>query len=71
MTEIRFWEAKCMNLDSLYEQMRAPTTKNMASILDKTDRYKITWNFVVICGILWFCFWNLRLYLKICFEKLF
>ncbi len=38
MTEIKFWEAKCMNLESLYEQMKAPTTKNMASILDITDR---------------------------------
>lgn len=38
MTEIKFWEAKCMNLESLYEQMKAPTTKNMASILENTDR---------------------------------
>jgi dynein heavy chain len=37
MTEIKFWEAKCMNLESLYEQMKAPTTKNMASILENTD----------------------------------
>ena len=37
MTEIHFWEAKCTNLESLYEQMKAPTTKNMASILDVTD----------------------------------
>ncbi len=38
MTEIKFWEAKCMNLESLYEQMKAATTKNMASILEHTDR---------------------------------
>lgn len=37
MTEIRFWEAKCMNLESIFEQMKAETTKNMASILDATD----------------------------------
>ena len=37
MTEIFFWEAKCMNLESLYEQMKADTTKKMASILDMTD----------------------------------
>ena len=37
MTEILFWEAKCMNLESLYEQMKADTTKKMASILDMTD----------------------------------
>ena len=37
MTEILFWEAKCMNLESLYEQMKADTTKKMASILDVTD----------------------------------
>ena len=37
MTEIKFWEAKCMNLESLYEQMKAQTTKNMASILESTD----------------------------------
>ena len=39
MTEIHFWEAKCMNLESLFEQMKAVTTKKMASILDATDRY--------------------------------
>jgi len=39
MTEINFWEAKCMNLESLYEQMKASTTKNMASILEHTDRF--------------------------------
>ncbi len=39
MTEIKFWEAKCMNLESLYEQMKAATTKNMASILEHTDRF--------------------------------
>lgn len=37
MTEIKFWEAKCMNLESLYEQIKAPTTTKMASILDVTD----------------------------------
>ena len=37
MTEIRFWEAKCTNLESLFEQMKADTTKKMASILDVTD----------------------------------
>ena len=37
MTEIKFWEAKCMNLESLYEQMKAQTTRNMASILENTD----------------------------------
>ena len=41
MTEVRFWEAKCMNLESLFEQMKAPTTRKMASILDFTDRYEI------------------------------
>lgn len=39
MTEIVFWEAKCMNLESLFEQMKAVTTKKMASILDATDRW--------------------------------
>jgi dynein heavy chain len=38
MTEINFWEAKCMNLESLYDQMKAPTTQKMASILHLTDR---------------------------------
>lgn len=38
MTEIHFWEAKCMNLESLFEQMKASTTKKMASILNATDR---------------------------------
>ena len=28
-----------MNLESLFEQMKAVTTKKMASILDATDRY--------------------------------
>ena len=37
MTEIRFWEAKCVNLDSLHEQMRSNTSKMMASILFHTD----------------------------------
>jgi hypothetical protein len=41
MTEIRFWEAKCMNLESVYEQMKAVTTQKMASILNLTDRYLI------------------------------
>jgi hypothetical protein len=39
MMEIRFWEAKCMNLESVYEQMKAVTTQKMASILNLTDRY--------------------------------
>lgn len=38
MAEVQFWEAKCMNLESLYEQMKAQTTKSMAAILDLTDR---------------------------------
>lgn len=42
MTEILFWEAKCMNLESLFEQMKAVTTKKMASILDATDRLGIS-----------------------------
>ena len=37
LAEINFWEAKCMNLESLFEQMKAPTTRNMASILNVTD----------------------------------
>ena len=37
MTEIEFWEAKCTNLESLFEQMKAATTKQMASILNVTD----------------------------------
>ena len=37
MTEIEFWNAKCTNLESLFEQMKADTTKKMASILDMTD----------------------------------
>ena len=37
MTEILFWEAKCTNLESLYEQLIADTTKKMASILQCTD----------------------------------
>ena len=44
MTEIHFWEAKCMNLESLYEQIKAPTTTKMASILDVTDRYLLDFN---------------------------
>ena len=38
MTEIQFWEAKCLNLESLYDQTRAQTTRKMASILNLTDR---------------------------------
>lgn len=38
MTEIHFWTAKCMNLESLYDQTRAQTTRKMASILNLTDR---------------------------------
>ena len=37
MTEIKFWDAKCVNLESLFEQMKANTTKKMASILNVTD----------------------------------
>ena len=37
MTEIRFWEAKCINLESLFEQMKSKTTEKMASILYQTD----------------------------------
>ena len=52
MTEIKFWEAKvgpfwvqplflppfqCINLESLFEQMKADTTRKMASILNVTD----------------------------------
>ena len=37
MTEIKFWEAKCMNLESLYDQIKAPTTNKMASIMKSTD----------------------------------
>ena len=39
MTEIRFWEAKGLNLESLYDQCKDPTTRKMASILNLTDRY--------------------------------
>lgn len=39
MTEIHFWEAKYMNLESLYDQIKAPTTRKMASILKLTDRH--------------------------------
>ena len=38
MTEIDFWEAKLMNLESIFEQMKCETTKHMASILQITDR---------------------------------
>ena len=52
MTEIKFWDAKvgttrqgwrvllllqCTNLESLFEQMKADTTRKMASILNVTD----------------------------------
>ena len=37
LVEIEFWEAKCRNLESLYEQMKNSTTRNMASILNVTD----------------------------------
>ena len=37
MTEINFWEAKCINLESLFEQMQSNTTIKMASILYLTD----------------------------------
>ena len=37
MVEIQFWKAKNMNLESLYEQIKAPTTRKMASILALTD----------------------------------
>ena len=37
MVEIEFWEAKCRNLESLFEQMKNSTTRNMASILNVTD----------------------------------
>ena len=37
LAEINFWEAKCMNLESLFEQMKADTTRKMASILNVTD----------------------------------
>ena len=40
MTEIDFWEAKMMNLESIFEQMKCDTTKHMASILQITDRYQ-------------------------------
>ena len=37
MVEIRFWEAKCMNLESLFDQMKDDITRKMASILNVTD----------------------------------
>ena len=37
MTEIEFWNAKCVNLESLNDQIKAPTTLKMASILNHTD----------------------------------
>ena len=35
--EIQFWESKRVNLESLFEQMKAKTTRHMASILNVTD----------------------------------
>ena len=37
MVEIKFWEAKCINLECLHEQMTDKTTINMASIIKLTD----------------------------------
>ena len=37
MVEIHFWEAKCMNLESLFDQMKDDITRKMASILNVTD----------------------------------
>jgi hypothetical protein len=37
MTEINFWAAQCINLESLFEQMQSNTTIKMASILFLTD----------------------------------
>ena len=47
MTEIDFWEAKLMNLESIFEQMKCDTTRNMASILQITDRYMFEINFLL------------------------
>ena len=37
MTELNFWAAQCVNLESLFEQMQSNTTIKMASILFLTD----------------------------------
>ena len=37
LEEIQFWESKRINLESLFEQMKAKTTRHMASILNVTD----------------------------------
>ena len=37
MTELNFWAAQCINLESLFEQMQSQTTIKMASILFLTD----------------------------------
>ena len=37
MTEVNFWQEKCDNLVSLYEQMEGEVTQKMASILKSTD----------------------------------
>ena len=37
MTELNFWAAQCINLESLFEQMQSNTTIKMASILFLTD----------------------------------
>ena len=37
MTEVNFWQEKCDNLISLYEQMEGDVTQKMASILKSTD----------------------------------
>ena len=34
LEEIKFWDSKKINLESLFEQMKAPTTRKMASILN-------------------------------------
>ena len=42
MTEIKFWEAKCMNLESLYEQMKAQGGDSIENILAwVSDLYSI------------------------------
>ena len=37
LTEVNFWQEKCDNLVSLYEQMEGEVTQKMASILHSTD----------------------------------
>ena len=62
MTEVRFWEAKCMNLESLFEQMKAPTTRKMASILDVTDRLtQLRINLDSNYNLIKFCFYCLNI----------